>query len=73
MTYTYYLFISRRGEDIVVSQPYPQCIGMGTLCDKARNLSLEYECETTIYQCFIMNPTSTKALYRFNKGLLVRV
>lgn len=73
ISYSFYIMVSNRDKGIVVSQPYPQAISMGCLCDKARETSLEWNCETTIYQCYILSPYTTKALYRFHKGLLVRL
>lgn len=73
MNFCYFLLISVKNGQVVVSKPYPQNVSISQLCDKARGMSLDSMCETTIYKCFIMNPTSTKALYRFNKGLLVRL
>ena len=73
MNYCFYIMVSQKNGSVVVSKPFAQNFSLSVLCDKARDLSLDSLCETTIYKCFIMNPTSTKALYRFNNGLLVRL
>lgn len=72
-TYSYYIMVSKKDNDVIVSKPYQQSKNMGVLCDIARDYSLNNHCETTIYQCFIMTPQSTKALYRFKNGLLYRL
>lgn len=69
----FYSIISVKDNDIVVSNPYASNYSMSCLCDKARNMSLEYEnVFISIYKHYLAKPYSVRLLYRFYNGRLVR-
>ena len=73
MIYCFYTIVSVKGNSVIVSEPYSQNYSMSVLCDKARSLSLEYlDTFVSIYKHFIQVPRSTKLLYRFIDGKLVK-